>query len=215
MTAWDEIYKNHNKGGEAWATLSEGIIPRFIKFIEKEAFPIYAAFDIGCGTGKYLAFLKSKGFKVGGLDSSPTAVEMTKKNLGQDTDIFCADMFTFDIPKESQDLIISVSTIHHGTKEKVEQLIKTIYDALVVGGKVFITLPDFQMAKDRNGFKDHDTIAPMTFVPIEGPEKGLPHSFYEKSEIEVLFSKFKNIEINIDEIGRWIIVGEKTNQNFR
>ena len=210
MTVWDEIYKNHNNGGEVWATLDEEVMPQFTQFIENGVFPIHVAFDIGCGTGKYLAYLTHKGFKVGGIDSSPTAIEMTSEVLEQDADIFCTDMFAFDIPKESKDLITSISTIHHGTKENIERLIGTIYDALVVGGRIFITLPDFQMAKDRNRFENHDTIAPMTFAPIDGPEKGLPHSFYLKSEIEALFSKFKNVEITIDEIGRWIIVWEKT-----
>ena len=32
MTVWDNIYKNYQKGGEAWATLSEEIHPLFSKF---------------------------------------------------------------------------------------------------------------------------------------------------------------------------------------
>lgn len=209
MTVWDEIYKNHNKGGEAWATLGEGIIPRFITLVEEGNYPIHNAFDIGCGTGKYLAYLQSKGFKVGGIDSSGTAVEMTQKTLGIEESIFCADMFTYEIEKESKDLIVSVSTIHHGTKEKVKQLIENIYESLVFGGKVFITLPDVNSAIARDGFKNHVEIEPMTWAPIDGPEKGLPHSFYDKAEIESLFSRFHNVEITLDDIGRWIIVGEK------
>lgn len=208
MTAWDEIYKNHNNGGEAWATLSEGIIPRFVELIEKGNFPIHDAFDIGCGTGKYLLFLKSKGFKVNGIDSSPTAVEMTEKALGQEN-IECGDMFSYDIEKESKDLLLSVSTIHHGTKDKVKDLIDHVYKWLVPQGKVFITLPDIKSALERDEFESHKEISPMTYVPLGGPEEGLPHSFYEKPEIEELFGKFKNVEISLDEIGRWVIVGEK------
>jgi SAM-dependent methyltransferase len=209
MTVWDKIYKNHNKGGKAWATLSEGIIPRFIKMIEEGNYPLRSAFDIGCGTGKYLVFLKNKDFDVSGIDSSPTAVEMTQKALGQEEGITCADMFVFEMRKESRDLIISVSTIHHGTKNKVNQLIDNIYEALVPGGKTFITLPDVKMAIAKNNFKDHIEIGSMTWAPIDGPEKGLPHSFYEKAEIESIFRKFQNVEVVLDEIGRWIIVAEK------
>lgn len=209
MTVWDNIYKNHNNGGEAWATLGEGIIPRFIKLVEESNFPIKDAFDIGCGTGKYLAYLKSRGFKTSGIDSSPTAVEMTKKALGQEEGIFCVDMFAFEMVKESKDLIVSVSTIHHGTKDKVKRLIGDIYNALVVGGKVFITVPDVHAAIARDEFKDQIELEPMTWAPTDGPEMGLAHSFYEKGELEALFSNFKNVEVAIDEIGRWVVSGEK------
>ncbi len=47
------------------------------------------------------------------------------------------------------------------------------------------------------------------YVPLLGPEKGLPHSFYEKSELEKLFSKFANVKITKDDMGRWIVRGEK------
>ena len=46
--------------------------------------------DIGCGNGKYLVLLKTQGFEVSGIDSSPTAVEMTKGSLGEDPTILCA-----------------------------------------------------------------------------------------------------------------------------
>jgi len=46
--------------------------------------------DIGCGNGKYLVFLKTQGFEVNGIDSSPTAVEMRKGFLGEDSTILCA-----------------------------------------------------------------------------------------------------------------------------
>src|SRR5690606_22089174 len=119
MSNWDTIYQQFQQGGEAWATLSEGIDPRFIAFIQKTNFPLKHAFDIGCGTGKYLAYLQGQGFTVNGLDASPTAVKMTQQAVGSGANIMVGDMYDFTYPKNTYDLIVSISTIHHGRKSQV------------------------------------------------------------------------------------------------
>jgi len=206
MTTWDGIYKNYQKGGDAWATLQEELLPSLIDFVGKSEFDRKVVLDIGCGTGKYLVYLKEMGFEVEGIDSSETAVEMTKKILNEEG-VFCANMFEYDIAKDRYDFIVSISTIHHGLKKDVIALIDQIYEKLLIGGKVFITLPDIESNRKWNTFKSDKEIAPGTYAPISGPEEGLAHSFFSKEEIESIFSRFKNLEL--DKIGRWYITGTK------
>lgn len=92
MTTWDTIYKDYQKGGEAWATLSEKIHPLFKQFLNESNFEHKHVLDIGCGAGKYLKFLQAGGFRTDGIDSSETAVEMTQKALGDDSYILCSNM---------------------------------------------------------------------------------------------------------------------------
>jgi SAM-dependent methyltransferase len=205
MTVWDDIYKNFRNGGEAWASLSEDIHPLFKQFLERSEFTLKHALDIGCGTGKYLKLLQAGGFGIDGIDSSPTAVEIAQRELGPGARITCADMFGYDIPENRYDLILSVSTIHHGTKEQVRQLVDKIHRSIAENGKIFITLPDLASSKKWNTFKEHQKLAEGTYAPLVGPEKGLPHSFYSQEEIKELFSSFKNLQMDLDERGRWII----------
>ena len=76
MSVWESIYKNYQNGGPAWASLKDSLHPDFLKFVEQSDFKIRSALDIGCGDGRYLMFLKQKGFSITGLDSSPTAISI-------------------------------------------------------------------------------------------------------------------------------------------
>ena len=172
--------------------------------------PIEASIlDIGCGTGKYLKILQAGSFKTDGIDSSETAVKMTKKALGNNSKIVCVNMFEFEIPKNKYDLVISISTIHHGTKEQVQNLINRIHEAVIKNGKVFITVPDLESALKNEYLKEDQDLGNGTYAPVSGPEKGLPHSHYKKEEVQKLFSKFRDIKLELDEIGRWITQATK------
>jgi len=209
MTIWDNIYKNKKKSGDTWAIPSDIFLPLFKQFLCQENFEVKHVLDIGCGVGKYLKILQCEGFKTDGIDSSETAVEMTKELLGDDSVISCSDMFEFKISKNKYDLVISIFTIHHGSKKQVQNLVDKIYDSIRKNGKIFITLPDFESSKKWNTFKNHKEVARGTFVPLSGPEKGLPHSFYTKEEIKKLFSKFTNLKLKINNQGNWIILATK------
>ncbi len=209
MTIWDSIYKKHQKGGVAWTTLAEEVHPLFKQFLNQSSFEHKYVLDIGCGTGKYLKFLSSNGFKTDGIDSSKTAIEMTKEILENESKIFYHDMFTFKIPKNRYDLVLSISTIQHGTKDQIQKLINKIHETIIKDGKIFITVPSFENCKKWHTFDDREKIEKGTFIPLSGPEKGLPHSFYTKKETQALFSEFKNLKLDQDEIGRWIVRASK------
>lgn len=209
MTIWDNIYKNFKKTGEIWATLSKEIIPEFVQFVQDNTFSIKHVLDIGCGTGDYLLYLEKNNFITDGIDSSETAVAMTKEILKSDSKIICADMYNFAIPEDCYDLIISIAAIHHGKKNQVRGLVDKIYSALVPDGKIFITLPDYDSANKWETFKKHSDLGGGTYAPLSGPEMGLPHSFYTREEAESIFSKFNDLKIILDKKGRWVITGTK------
>ncbi len=210
MTIWDKIYQNYKKGGEAYATLDDGLIPKFLEFIKTNDFKVKKVLDIGCGNGKYLVFLKNLGFKTTGIDSSPTAVEMTKSSLSDNSDIQCLNMYEYTPPVAQYDLIISIAAIHHGLKKQVRDLIKRIYASLLLGGRFFITLPDNGGSAHWTMMVNHEEIEPGTRVPASGPEKGLPHSSFTVEEIKEMFSEFKNVNTQLlSDRGRWIVTGEK------
>jgi SAM-dependent methyltransferase len=210
MTVWDKIYKNYQRGGSAWATLKDGLHPSFIGFMEQTDFEIKNVLDIGCGEGKYLLFLMKSGFRVTGLDSSPTAISMAKEVLEQPAQLIVADMFDYPYQTNTYDLVISHAALHHGLKAQVVSLMKRIQSLLVENGKIFLSVPGDDCIKNWATMVGHDTLPDGTCIPVQGPEKGLPHSFFSKTEIDALFrGKYRNLHIRLDDYGRWIITGQK------
>lgn len=210
MTVWDNIYKKYKKEGEEYATLRPGLNVDFLDFVQKNNFKVKKALDIGCGNGKYLVFLKSLGFRTDGIDSSPTAVEMTKAALNDNSNIILADIYGYGFPKEEYDLVLSIAAIHHGLKSQVARAIAQIYQALLPEGLLFITLPDNEGSAHWTMMANHKEIEPGTRIPLSGPEKGLPHSSFTKEEIREMFSDFTKVELRLlAGRGRWIIMGRK------
>ena len=219
MANWDKIYKAFNKKDESWQDMNagvvpccfiEGISPLFVEFVSKTNFKDSYVFDIGCGKGQYLNYLASLGFKVDGIDFSETSVAMTKEVLGLKVgNIKQADMFNMKIIPNKYDLIISIRTINHGFKKDLQKLVNEIYTALMDGGKTFITIPDKKCLKTWRTFKEHKMLDKNTAIPLIGPEKDIPHSFYDKVELEKMFAKFSKLEMKKDESGQWIVISTK------
>jgi SAM-dependent methyltransferase len=139
-TSWEKIYQNYESNPE-YATLKKGLLPDFERFIGTTAFSVKSSLDIGCGQGKYLQYLEHLGFTVSGIDSSPTAIALCKNVLSSKANVAVAEMYNYEIPKNKFDLIYSLSAIHHGRREEVNNLIRKIISATLPDGKIFITLP--------------------------------------------------------------------------
>lgn len=204
-TIWEKIYTEYKKTGKRWASLGDSIYPSFLSFIKHARLDSKSVLDLGCGNGKYLKFLQTIGFNVAGVDSSPTAIKLARKTLGKKAGLRVADIYTSSIPVKKYNLIISIATIQHARKKLIKKLIDRIYKSLTIGGKVFITFPRMSSLRRWATFEKTEEIVPGTYVPLLGPEKGLPHSFYEKDELKKLFSKFKKVGIIKDNRGRWIV----------
>lgn len=208
-TVWDKIYKDFQNGGQAWATLSRGLDSDFKDFVEKTAFPVKKAFDVGYGTGHYLVWLKAKGFDAAGIDSSETAYQMASRALGTNNGLICGSIYEYDIPKNSFDLIFSIHAIHHGLKRQVRRALDQVFEGLIDGGYIYITLPVVASKDEWKTFKKKDEIESGVYAPPEGPEKGLPHSFYNKEEVRELFNQYKNFKLRQDARGHWYITAQK------
>jgi len=72
--------------------------------------------EIGCGTGRVLLHLASKGFNVSGLDNAPAMLETTHQRAQSasfDIPLYTGDMRDFNLNRQFDAIFISNNTIGH------------------------------------------------------------------------------------------------------
>lgn len=161
--------------------------------------------DLGCGNGRHVVALRSSGFKVIGLDISSTGLDLTSKWLNEEglkTELIQADTrFPLPLQENSIEGLISTQVIHHAYQAEVQLAIDEIFRILVPGGLAFVTVP----CSSRNHRKSK-RIEKHTYLPLEGPEIGLPHHIYSKRRLSQAFNAYVIHEISYRDDGRILAI---------
>lgn len=192
---WEGVFKEK---GEVFTEAQEDM-PRIVQLLKKEG--VKDVLDLGCGAGRHSVFLADQGFNVSGIDGSPSGIEITKKRLeekGLSGDFRVGDIYDekgLPFPAESFDAIVSTQVIHHNTIEEIRALIKEMKKVLRPNGTAFVTV----IKGDLRYAGPVDEIAPNTYAPKEGREKGLPHYYFNAKTLRNEFES-ENFEIGKDEI---------------
>lgn len=198
VKAWDQIFRQE---GRVFTEPHEDMagIAQLLK--ERGASTIL---DLGSGTGRHVVFLTKKGFQVFGLDNSPQGIDIAEKWLGEEglsADLRLQDM-TERLPFEDDffDAVVSVQVIHHADVATIKGIIKEMERVLKQGGFVFITVPKLQ-----NQGREFRQIEPNTFVPLDGPERGVPHHYFTPEELKELLANFSITDVHLDTINHYCL----------
>lgn len=202
---WDKIYKNLGKDFAS----KLGNWDKFVELLKKNR--VQKVLDVGCGSSEHLLSLAKDGFKVWGFDLSSEAIEIAKKTFtdaGFEADFKVASMHKkFPYKDNFFDLVYSLRTLNHGRRGNVEFTTKEMYRVLRPGGLVFITVIKILGRKKTIGRTKLNTlpvniIAPYTYVPLEGKEKGIIHFLFNQRILREIFSQF-------EVLGAWVDYGQK------
>jgi SAM-dependent methyltransferase len=94
--------------------------------------------DLGCGTGNYAIYLAGQGFEVTGVDSSPTAIQIARKNAekrGARCRFIVADLLgDLHEVRERFDFAYDWELLHHIFPEDREKYVQNVYSILNPGG---------------------------------------------------------------------------------
>ena len=189
--AWNEIFKQHGKVFTQPHEDMTGIV-QLLK--NKGADTIL---DLGSGTGRHVVYLAQSGFSVFGLDNSPEGIAITRRWLaeeGLEADLQLQSMVE-KLPYGDAffDAVISIQVIHHADIGTIRSIVQEITRVLKKGGFLFVTVP-----KLKNQGETFEQIEPHTLVPLDGPEKGLPHHYFTPEELREVFGDFEVTDIHLD-----------------
>ena len=142
--------------------------------------------DLGSGTGRHAVCLAKCGFSVFGLDNSPEGLKATRRWLADEglTAELRLQSMTERFPCDDAffDAVVSVQVIHHADVAAIRGMVGEVTRVLKKGGLLFVTVP-----KLRNQGERFEQLEPNTYVPLDGPERGVPHHYFTTEELgEVL-----------------------------
>lgn len=196
--AWNEIFKQR---GRVYTEPHE-YMPRVVRRLKKAN--ATTVLDLGCGTGRHVINLAQNGFSVFGLDQSPEGIKASRQWLSDDK--LDADLRVHDMKDRLPfddgffDAVISVQVVHHAEMATTRQVVRAMTRVLIPGGYVFVTVP-----KMRNQARTYEQIGENTFVPLDGPEKGLPHHYFTPRELREVFGAFDIKDIRIDSVKHYCL----------
>ncbi|MGE5837451.1 MAG: class I SAM-dependent methyltransferase [Acidobacteriota bacterium] len=188
---WEQIYVEH---GRIFTDVHENIDRITTLLIHRHAERVL---DLGCGSGRHLVHFARSGFSAYGLDASPEATRLAHEWLaseGLQADVREQDIYE-PLPYADGffDAVVSIQVIHHARLAAIRRLVGELTRVLKPGGLVFVTVPAVQNQAAR-----FDEIEPGTFIPLDGPEQGLPHHFFTVAELRALFGAFDVDDVHVD-----------------
>ena len=135
---WDEIYRNYALNEIPWHT--DRPDRNLVELIKKKRIRKGSVLDMCSGDGTNSIYLASKGFKVYGVDISPTAVKIAKARCAekkQHCNYFAGNVLTKRLNKKF-DFIFDRGCFHHISKKDKPRYVKRLYALLKKGGKVYV-----------------------------------------------------------------------------
>jgi SAM-dependent methyltransferase len=143
--------------------------------------------DFASGSGRNGAALRHAGFDVVSIDDRTA---MTG--------------FPLDTVEGSFDAVISTHGLLHGTIPAIAGRVERFASRLAPGGLLFATLGSTRDARFGKGRR----VDAATYVPLDGDERGVAHSYFSRSQLETLLLRWYEIESLEERLvdavaGRW------------
>jgi SAM-dependent methyltransferase len=160
--------------------------------------------DVGSGVGRHVIYLGGRGFRMAGLDASPTGIRTTQDicaERGIDFDGHVGDMKSLPWPDATFDAAFSTSTISHGLVADIAQALAEIRRVLKPGGRLLVDFPHretqgYQRALRQTAEGTLTEVEPNTFVDL-GPnldptsDAFLPHHYADEAGVRDLLRGFE------------------------
>ena len=210
---WEAIHRSRSWGRYPPEELVRFVARRFGSPVGR------TALDLGCGGGANTWLLAREGFAVTGVDGSAAAIAHARELLdreGLNADLRVADLASLDLPADSFDCVIDVSSIQHNGTAAAARIVELVHRALRPGGSFFSMLVGTATTGSDAGAPAGDG----SYTRVDaGPLQGTGRTrFYSRADVERLMEAFRSVSIDRSErtdlgseyrIEHWVATGVK------
>ncbi len=184
--------------------------------------------DLGCGVGRHAIYLGERGFRMAGVDISPTGVRLAQAACMERQIVFdgkVSDMTMLPWADMTFDAVLSTSTIHHHRRAGIVQALAEVRRLLKPAGLFLADFPCtdtliYQQLCKQVAVGEIVEVEPNTFVDerpnTEDDDGFLPHHFCDEADLRDLFQAFKILKLWADVheitsasgsglVGKWVV----------
>jgi SAM-dependent methyltransferase len=189
--------------------------------------------DVGCGLGRHMLYLGERGFRVAGIDLSPTGVETTRAACAErqiTVDARVGDMTTLPWEADTFDAALSIAVIHHNLRQDILKAMGEIRRVLKPGGLLLVDFPHketlsfqrvLQLAEAGKMTQlESDTYADTSATPDLQDDEFLPHHYSDEADVRDMLRDFDLLRLIADlpdrpadgglgQRGRWVAWARK------
>lgn len=186
--------------------------------------------DVGCGVGRHVVYLGERGFKMAGMDVSPTGIQQTQAVCAERLIAFdgrVADMLALPWEEATFDAVLSTSTLSHNRVADIQTSIDEIHRVLKPGGLFLADFPHretlaYQRVREQTASGKISEIEPYTFMD-ETPQFDrtddafLPHHFADEAGVRQFLHAFQILKLwaelpqgSQSQRGYWVVWAQKS-----
>ncbi len=201
---WNEMHKNRKFRPKYPSEQVVQYIFRNFKRDGKEKI-----LDLGCGAGRHTLFMANENIIPYGIDYSESGVYYTKENLdengysGYKDNIVVADVTNLPFQDSFFDGVISYGVLYYIGFDQIKKAVEEIFRVLKPNGRAFIVVRSTEDYRAKSGTEteEHNSL----IVNEDNSEKcasnenGMLMHFFDRDEIEQLFTSFSSLTIDLIE----------------
>jgi tellurite methyltransferase len=202
---WELIWRHGNEHPRYGSSAApDAAVTEWAATLEAGGFVL----DLGCGVGRHVVYLGGLGFRVAGIDISPSGVRLTREACADRRISFegqVSDMSTLPWADRTFDAALSISTIHHHQREGIKRTLGQVRRVLKPGGLLLVDFPrtdtlDYRSLRERVAAGQIAEIEPNTFVDQrpdldEMDDDFLPHHYCDEEDLRDLLRPFEIIRL--------------------
>jgi tellurite methyltransferase len=164
--------------------------------------------DLGCGVGRHMVYLGERGFRIAGVDISPTGIQRARNACADRQIAFqghVSDMNGLHWPDETFDAVLSISTIHHHWRAGIIRTLGEVRRVLKPGGLLLADFPctdtvDYRLLRSQVAAGQIVEVEPNTFVDrradLDEMDDGfLPHHYCDEADLRELLRSFEIVRL--------------------